>query len=68
VTHSGQITYRAPHSADGHSDRTTALALALRAASSTPVYSGGATIVRVPGRTADLRWALRGPRASRRRV
>jgi phage FluMu gp28-like protein len=29
---SGQITYRAPHSADGHADRCTALALALRAA------------------------------------
>jgi phage FluMu gp28-like protein len=28
----GQITYRAPHSADGHSDRCTALALALHAA------------------------------------
>jgi phage FluMu gp28-like protein len=28
----GQITYRAPHSADGHADRCTALALALRAA------------------------------------
>jgi len=27
----GQITYRAPHSADGHADRCTALALALRA-------------------------------------
>ena len=28
----GQITYRAPHNADGHADRCTALALALRAA------------------------------------
>jgi phage FluMu gp28-like protein len=28
----GQLTYRAPHSADGHADRCTALALALRAA------------------------------------
>ena len=31
-TPAGQITYRAPHSADGHADRCTALALALRAA------------------------------------
>jgi phage FluMu gp28-like protein len=30
-TPTGQITYRAPHSADGHADRCTALALALRA-------------------------------------
>jgi phage FluMu gp28-like protein len=28
----GQITYRAPHNADGHADRCTALALALHAA------------------------------------
>jgi phage FluMu gp28-like protein len=31
TTPTGQITYRAPHSADGHADRCTALALALRA-------------------------------------
>jgi phage FluMu gp28-like protein len=31
TTASGGITYRAPHSADGHADRCTALALALRA-------------------------------------
>jgi len=31
-TPAGQITYRAPHNADGHADRCTALALALRAA------------------------------------
>jgi len=30
-TPTGQITYRAPHSPDGHADRCTALALALRA-------------------------------------
>jgi phage FluMu gp28-like protein len=30
-TANGQITYRAPHSPDGHADRCTALALALRA-------------------------------------
>ena len=32
----GQITYRAPHSADGHADRCTALALALRAGGDGP--------------------------------
>jgi phage FluMu gp28-like protein len=31
-TATGQVTYRAPHNADGHADRCTALALALRAA------------------------------------
>jgi phage FluMu gp28-like protein len=30
-TPAGQITYRAPHSADGHADRCSALALAMRA-------------------------------------
>jgi phage FluMu gp28-like protein len=29
----GGVTYRAPHTADGHADRATALALALRATS-----------------------------------
>jgi phage FluMu gp28-like protein len=33
-TPTGQITYRAPHSADGHADRCSALALALRATAS----------------------------------
>jgi hypothetical protein len=32
VSAQGQIQYRASHTADGHSDRCTALALALRAA------------------------------------
>ena len=31
-TPTGSVTYRAPHTADGHADRCTALALALRAA------------------------------------
>jgi phage FluMu gp28-like protein len=34
TTPSGQVTYKAPHSEDGHSDRATALALAERAAGS----------------------------------
>ena len=33
---SGQITYRAAHTPDGHADRCTALALAVRAASDAP--------------------------------
>ena len=33
TTPGGNITYRAPHSPDGHADRCTALALAVRAAS-----------------------------------
>lgn len=32
VTANGNVTYRAPHTVDGHADRCTALALALRAA------------------------------------
>ena len=39
VSGQGQITYRASHTADGHSDRCTALALALRAAESAPVVA-----------------------------
>jgi phage FluMu gp28-like protein len=35
----GAVTYRAPHSADGHADRCTALALALRAGASHPACS-----------------------------
>jgi phage FluMu gp28-like protein len=36
VSGHGQISYRATHTADGHSDRATALALALRAADNVP--------------------------------
>lgn len=36
VSANGQLSFRAAHTADGHSDRCTALALALRAAESTP--------------------------------
>lgn len=32
ITPSGNVTYKAPHTADGHADRCTALALAVRAA------------------------------------
>ena len=37
VSNSGQISFRAARTADGHSDRCTALALAVRAAESAPV-------------------------------
>lgn len=36
----GQITYRAAQTADGHSDRCTALALALRAVQAAPLSTG----------------------------
>lgn len=40
----GRVTYRAPHTPDGHADRATALALALRAAA-----TGAAGSLRDPG-------------------
>ena len=40
----GQITYRASHSADGHADRCTALALALRAAGDGVIRGASASI------------------------
>jgi phage FluMu gp28-like protein len=44
ISSSGHISYRASHSADGHSDRCTALALALRAAESTPAIACASTV------------------------
>lgn len=43
ATANGNVTYRAPHTADGHADRCTALALCLRAAA-TPTAGCGITI------------------------
>lgn len=48
VSATGQIAYRALSTADGHSDRCTALALALRAAQNTPVGGGKATLIGPP--------------------
>jgi phage FluMu gp28-like protein len=48
-TSHGQVTYRAPHSADGHADRCTALALALRAAGDGPVRCSIESVPRRPG-------------------
>jgi phage FluMu gp28-like protein len=45
----GQVGYRAPHNADGHADRCTALALAWRAGSAIPASAASAPI---KGRTA----------------
>lgn len=65
----GQVSYRAPHSDDGHADRCTALALAIRAGS----FFGGALssiegfhVGRVPG--AEARRPLARPRFQPRRV
>jgi phage FluMu gp28-like protein len=52
TTPNGNVTYKAPHSDDGHADRCTALALALRAAGS---GSAGALVstegIRLPSRS-----------------
>jgi phage FluMu gp28-like protein len=44
-SHHGQISYRATHSADGHSDRCTALALALRAAGEARPQAASAPVI-----------------------
>jgi phage FluMu gp28-like protein len=46
TTNSGNILYRAHATPDGHADRTTALALALRAAQTAPALGGVSTIGR----------------------
>ena len=46
TTASGNVTYRAPHSEDGHADRCTALALCERAAASVSA-GGGVSCVEV---------------------
>jgi phage FluMu gp28-like protein len=44
VSSAGYISFRASHTADGHSDRCTALALALRAAESAPTIARASSI------------------------
>lgn len=44
TTSSGNVRYLAPHSEDGHADRSTALALALHASKTSSVAIGGALI------------------------
>jgi phage FluMu gp28-like protein len=46
VSNSGHISFRASRTADGHSDRCTALALALRAADSAPPFACAKSIGR----------------------
>jgi phage FluMu gp28-like protein len=46
VSDFGRISYRATHSSDGHSDRCTALALALRASESTPQLAAPSSVGR----------------------
>ena len=46
VSNSGQISYRASRTADGHSDRCTALALALRAGETATVIGGASNVGR----------------------
>jgi phage FluMu gp28-like protein len=46
TTNSGNILYRAHATPDGHADRTTALALALRAAQTAPALGGVSTVGR----------------------
>jgi len=48
-TPTGHLTYRAPHTADGHADRCTALALALRAAGDALARPSAPYIARPPG-------------------
>lgn len=52
TTPAGNITYRAPHTDDGHADRCNALALAVRAASN-PV-APGRILVPTRGRRAEI--------------
>lgn len=53
TTAAGNVTYRAPHTPDGHADRCTAMALAVRAAATGP---GGAIISVDEIRTATARF------------
>lgn len=46
VSPSGHITFRASRTADGHSDRCTALALALRAGESSPPVACASSVGR----------------------
>ncbi len=60
VSSTGQISFRASRSADGHSDRATALALAVRAAESAPVSQAPSSV----GRRNDFLASRRGYRRS----
>ena len=64
-TPTGQITYRAPHSPDGHADRCTALALALRAAEQGHI---GCSIESVPRGRGGQRLGFPDRRETERRM
>ncbi|MBX3736731.1 MAG: hypothetical protein KF715_08585 [Candidatus Didemnitutus sp.] len=53
VTSAGNVTYRAPHNSDGHADRCTALALAIRAASHGSAASIGIKAIKREGARSD---------------
>jgi len=67
TTPEGRVSIVAHRTESGHADHFWSLALALHAATSVPV-SFCAQSIWVPGRTADLSWAYRGPRCRRRRA
>ena len=64
TTPEGRVSIVATRTESGHADHFWSLALALHAATGAPP-PGGATTVFVPGRSADLRWAMHRPRISR---
>jgi phage FluMu gp28-like protein len=59
VSRDGQIHYRSMESTDGHSDRCTALALALRATEGSVSGPRPTTVQGEPARSPDLGWARR---------
>ncbi|HEV8542708.1 MAG TPA: hypothetical protein VGR78_09990 [Verrucomicrobiae bacterium] len=68
TTNSGQILYRAHLTPDGHADRTTALALALRAAQTAPVSPCATSVgpkYRIFGGTGHGRTLYNSGRTSR---
>ena len=64
TTNSGTILYRAHATPDGHADRTTALALALRAAQTAPAYACAASV----GSGLRSRWSYAGPERTIARI
>lgn len=54
TTKTGQVSYRAPHTEDGHSDRCSALALAVRAGSGSTGVFAYSRVERRPGKERAL--------------
>ena len=59
IIHNGEYTYAAPHTKDGHSDRCTALALAVRAAEGAANLMHATPISRPPQRGWSARLSTR---------